>query len=146
MSPLIEFKLSVPTSSSLHTRVAIRLSSVKMRLHVRTYFLYLVVGCIVVFFTLYSVGDYLNLSPGHAEQRGSSPHQLQHSSGTAVACNVSAPTQHKTGPVKSCATCCYQYTPSSHVLSDFIELSPSQLAERHCQKKLPQAIIVGRYI
>ena len=45
-----------------------------------------------------------------------------------------------------CDTCCYNYTPSSHIKADFRLLSPAKLTERHCEKRLPQAIIIGERI
>ncbi|XP_038053267.1 heparan sulfate glucosamine 3-O-sulfotransferase 1-like [Patiria miniata] len=42
-----------------------------------------------------------------------------------------------------CDTCCYCYTPASHIMADFGDLSEATLTERHCEKRLPQAIIIG---
>ena len=44
-----------------------------------------------------------------------------------------------------CDKCCYCYTPASHILADFGELSQAMLTERRCEQRLPQAIIIGRY-
>ncbi|XP_022094033.1 heparan sulfate glucosamine 3-O-sulfotransferase 1-like [Acanthaster planci] len=42
-----------------------------------------------------------------------------------------------------CDECCYCYTPASHILADFGELSQASLTQRRCEKRLPQAIIIG---